>query len=128
MNKRSTENKGIQANTVKADVIAIGDNARAEQHNYASPSSDFQTSLDEMLARLKEALAQVPEDKRNEAQAIEALTGELVQTGNQEKPNPTLLEIKGESLKKAAENLASVAPIVLQIASQIIAHILTAPR
>ena len=127
-NNRSTKNEGIQANNIKADVIAVGAGATANQTNYAAPSSDAQAALEKLVADLKTALAQVPPDKQGDAQAVELLSDELLTTSNQEKPNPKVLEIKGEGLKKAAENLASVAPIVLQIAGQIVAHILTTPH
>ena len=54
------------------------------------------------------------------------MTEDLVESGKQEKPNKRLLEIKGESLKAAAENLAEVTPTIVTIASQIVKFVLMA--
>jgi hypothetical protein len=128
MGNRSSKNEGIQANSVQADVIAVGQNAKAQQNKYVNASEASQKQLDDLLVQLKEALAQVPPDRSDDAQAVTALTEELVQSGKQEKPNPKLLEIKGESLKAAAQNLAAVMPTVLAIATQIVGHILAGPH
>jgi hypothetical protein len=47
-----------------------------------------------------------------------------VETAKADKPNKTLLQISGEGLKKAAENLAGVAPAVVGIAGQVIALVM----
>ncbi len=127
MSNKSTKNEGIQANNIKAEVIAVGANAHAEQHKYVN-SGDFQNSLDELVKQLREALAQIPQEKADDVEVVGALTEELVQAGTQEKPNRKLLEIKGENLKAAAQNLADIAPTVLLIATQIIGQILTLGR
>jgi type VI protein secretion system component VasK len=128
MDNRSTKNEGIQANTVKADVIAVGQNAHAEQHLHSTPDSTPQETLDALMAQLKDVLAQLPTEQQEDAQVVEVLADELVQTSQQEVANPKLLEIKGEGLKKAAENLAAVAPIAVQIAGQIVTGVLNMAR
>ncbi len=98
------------------------------------PSSDARiedearAQLEKLIADLQQTLNQVPEENRKDAEAVAALTTDLVQTSEQEEPNRTVLEIKGEGLKKAAENLAAIAPTVLSIATQIVTHILTMGR
>jgi hypothetical protein len=125
---RSTKNEGIQANNVKADVIAVGQNAHAEQHNYASGGQPDEKTLNELVSQLKQALASVAKERGDEVDAVHALTQDLIETGKSEKPNKKLLEIKGEGLKAAAKNLAEVAPTVVAIASQIVNAILVMHR
>lgn len=120
------KNEGIQADSVKADVMAVGKNAHAEQTNYGTYDPATQEALDDLLSKLSEALGTVPEEQKEDVEAISVLTEDLVESGKQEKPNKRLLEIKGESLKAAAQNLAEVTPIVLTIASQIVKYILLA--
>jgi hypothetical protein len=47
-----------------------------------------------------------------------------VETAKVDKPNKTLLQISSEGLKKAAENLAEVAPAVVGIAGQVITTVM----
>jgi hypothetical protein len=47
----------------------------------------------------------------------------MVEQASAEKPNKTMLQITGEGLKKAAENIADVLPTVLEIATKIVAVI-----
>lgn len=124
---RSTKNEGIQANNIKAEVMAVGSHAHAEQHKIVQ-GGDAQATLDDLLTQLKEALAQVPAAQREDAEAVETLAHDLAQTSSQETPNKKLLEIKAESLKAAAKNLAEVAPTVMLIATQVVNHILTGGR
>lgn len=120
---KPSKNEGIQADSVKADVIAVGKNAHAEQTNYGTYDP---ATLDDLLSQLSEALGSVPEEQKEDVEAVSVLTEDLVESGKQEKPNKRLLEIKGESLKAAAQNLAEVTPTVLAIASQIVKYVLLA--
>jgi hypothetical protein len=47
-------------------------------------------------------------------------TKSLVDLAKAERPNQTMLQITGEGLKKAAENLKDVLPTVVTIATQIV--------
>jgi hypothetical protein len=47
----------------------------------------------------------------------------LVEQAKSEKPNKTMLQITGDGLKQAAQNLAEVMPAVVTIASQIVMSI-----
>lgn len=122
---RSSRNDGIQANTVKAEVLAVGQNAHAEQHRYAAPAGDAQQvpSLDELIAQLKAALAKFPPDKADEVQAVEMLIDDLVQSSRQEQVNPKFLQFKAEGFKAAADSVATFAPAVPTLAAQIIGSI-----
>ena len=118
-----------QSATNSKNVTQIGYSSGDITISY--PSSDARiedearAQLEKLIADLQQTLNQVPEENRKDAEAVAALTTDLVQTSEQEEPNRTVLEIKGEGLKKAAENLAAIAPTVLSIATQIVTHILT---
>lgn len=76
--------------------------------------------LETLIGQLSEALQKVPEGHQEEAQAVAETAKVLVDTAKAEKPNKTMLQISGEGLKLAAQNLADVMPAVLNIARQII--------
>ena len=94
----------------------------------AMPASDeaAREQLQKLVEQLSQALAspKVQETKKEEAEAVAASAQILVETAKAEKPNKTLLQSSGEVLKKAAENLAEVAPTVIGIATQIVTAVL----
>jgi hypothetical protein len=69
---------------------------------------------------LNEALQKIPAEKQEDAQAVAETAKALIDVAKSEKPNKTMLQITGEGLKKAAQNLAEAMPTVLTIASQIV--------
>ena len=91
----------------------------------AIPHADeaSKAELAQLVQQLQEALAQVPADKQEEAEAVAIATKDLVEKAQAEKPNRASIQISGEGLKKAAENLAGVMPTVLTIAGQIVTAI-----
>jgi len=92
----------------------------------ALPNADeaAKANLQQLVNQLDEELKQVPADKAEEAEAVAQMTKTLVETANSEKPNKMMLQITGEGLKKAAENLAAIVPNVVKIAGAIVAGIL----
>ena len=76
--------------------------------------------LETLIGQLSEALEKVPEGHQEQAQAVAETAKVLVDTAKAEKPNKTMLQISGEGLRLAAQNLAAVTPAVLNIARQII--------
>jgi hypothetical protein len=76
--------------------------------------------LQDLIGQLSEALQQAPPEKVEEAEAVAQSAEVLVQQAIAEKPNKTMIKITGDSLRQAAENIASVLPTVLGIASQIL--------
>jgi regulator of replication initiation timing len=79
--------------------------------------------LEELIKQLSESLVKVPPEKSEEAEAVAASAQALVEQAKGEKPNKTLLQISGDGLKQAAQNLAEVMPAVVTIASQIVMSI-----
>jgi len=80
--------------------------------------------LAQLIAQLSDVLQQVPESRQEQAEAVAQTAKVLVDTAKSEKPNKTLLQISGEGLKQAAQNLADVLPAVVAIATQIVATII----
>jgi internalin A len=89
------------------------------------PQADASTKaeLEELIKELNDALQQVPDDKAEDAEAVAQSAEMLVEKAAEEKPNKTMVQITGESLKQAAQNLADVTPTVLSIATQIVATV-----
>ncbi len=73
-----------------------------------------------LVEELSKALQAVPEEKKEDAVAVAQTAEALVEQAKAEKPNKTLLNITGEGLKQAAQNLVEVMPAVVTIASQIV--------
>lgn len=80
--------------------------------------------LQRSLEQLSQALEQIPASLKEQAEAVASATQMLVETAKADKPSKTMIEITGDGLKKAAENLAGVAPAVVGIAAQIVTTIL----
>ena len=85
-----------------------------------SDDESTRKELETLIGQLSEALEKVPEGHQEQAQAVAETAKVLVDTAKAEKPNKTMLQISGEGLRLAAQNLAQVTPAVLNIARQII--------
>ena len=94
---------------------------RTTQSIGAIPHADasFKEALEELVEELKVVLQQAPPEQGEEAEAVAEFAQELVEAAKEEKPNKFKLRISADGLKKAAENLATIVPPVLAIASQI---------
>ncbi|PWH13356.1 MAG: hypothetical protein DDG60_10365 [Anaerolineae bacterium] len=76
--------------------------------------------LEKLIGALSEALQSLPAESQEQAEAVAETAKALVEAASAEKPNKTILQISGEGLKQAAQNLAGVMPSVVTIASQIV--------
>jgi hypothetical protein len=65
-------------------------------------------------------LQKAPVESQEQAEAVAETAKSLVDAAKVEKPNKALVQISGEGLKQAAQNLAGVMPVVVQIATQIV--------
>ncbi len=86
-----------------------------------------QADKDELIRlvnALKTQLEQTPPDKTAEAETLAKRTDKLVKELEEPQPDREMVETMGNSLKKAAENLAGALPVVLPIATQIVAYVL----
>ncbi|HTP01912.1 MAG TPA: hypothetical protein VMJ64_11110 [Anaerolineales bacterium] len=76
-----------------------------------------------LLGQLSKELEQIPTSLQEQAQAVSASVQVLVDTAKAQQPNKPMLQITADGLKKAAENLAGVAPMVVTIAGQVVTAI-----
>jgi hypothetical protein len=81
---------------------------------------DSRKELERLIGQLSDALQKVPPEKQEEAEAVAETARVLIEAAKADKPNRTLLQITGEGLKKAAQDLVKATPVVLQTASQIV--------
>lgn len=88
----------------------------------AMPAGDTGTrqELSNLIQQLSDTLQKLPAEQQEYAQALADTTQALVDAAKQQKPNATMVQITSEGLMKAAKNLATVAPVVLPLASQIV--------
>jgi len=104
-------------------IINIKSTLTNVQQSIGDISSTDETArkeLESLIGQLSEALQKVPAEHQEQAQAVAETAKVLVDTAKAEKPNKTMLQISGEGLKQAAQNLAGVMPTVLTIAGQIV--------
>jgi hypothetical protein len=85
-----------------------------------SEDESTRKELEKLIGELSETLQKAPEESQEQAEAVALTAKSLVDAANVEKPNKSLLQISGEGLKQAAQNLAGVMPVVVQIATQIV--------
>ncbi len=112
--KMSGDFRGAIIN-IKSTLTNVQQSVGAIQTN----DENARKELEKLIGELNEALQKIPETKHEQAQAVAETAKALVDTAKAEKPNKTMVQITGESLKKAAENLADVMPTVVTIAGQI---------
>jgi hypothetical protein len=120
------------------DKITISGNIQNSILNIKSTLTNVQQSIGSMPAgdeaarqelqglidQLGQALENVPQSLKDEAEAVATAAQMLVENAKAEKPNKPLLQISGEGLKKASENLSQLAPTLVGIASQIVAAVM----
>jgi len=102
-------------------------NIKSTLTNVQQSIGDIRTSdetarkeLETLVGQLSDALQKVPEGHQEQAEAVAETAKMLVDTAKAETPNKTMLQISGEGLKQAAQNLADVMPTVVTIASRIV--------
>jgi hypothetical protein len=118
--------KITQSGDFRGAIVTVGSQLQQVQQSIgAIPHADesAKQELSQLIQQLQEALAQTPADKQEEAEAVVVAAAELVEKAKVAKPNKTSIQISGEGLKKAAQNLASIMPTVLTIAGQIVTAI-----
>ncbi|HEY1011072.1 MAG TPA: hypothetical protein VGE07_00105 [Herpetosiphonaceae bacterium] len=80
---------------------------------------DQKQELTQLLAELQAALATVPAEHTEAAEAMADTAKELIEKAAKDKPNKTTIQITADGLKAAATNLAAVLPTIIPIAGQI---------
>jgi ElaB/YqjD/DUF883 family membrane-anchored ribosome-binding protein len=121
MGDKITFNGDIQKSTIGIrSTFTIMTNVGKSVDTIPTDDQAARAELQHLIEQLSQVLEKVPESKKDEAEAVAASAQTLVENAKAEKPNKALLQISGEGLKKAAENLAEVTPTVLSIAGQVV--------
>ena len=102
--------------TLPAHVVACRRSSPSPFCIYPAAKQELQ----HLIQQLSDELQKIPPEKKEAAEAVSATAKVLVEQANAEKPNHTMLQITGEGLKQAAKNLVDVAPLVINIATQIV--------
>ena len=106
--KRASGNYGIQADNVTADVMAVGDNARASKQVIGSASREELAATVEQLSAALRALNLQPHAK----DAIEEDVSALRSEASAEKPKPDRVE---SLLKNIAGKLKMVGVVLSDV-------------
>lgn len=122
---QSRTNVTMSGSTVSGAAVNIGGHQALSGNTtltYAEggTSHDARQDVEKLAQQLLSELSKLQSVDKDEAEAIQALTQEALELTRKTKPNPSLLKIKGESLKQAAQNLLTVAPIAADIAAALL--------
>ena len=79
-------------------------------------SEDVRERLKAEIANLLAELEKTPKEHNEQVTEVKIAAEDAVEEANKPKPDQKRLQIRGESLKKAAVNLLAVAPIAVKIA------------
>jgi hypothetical protein len=85
-------------------------------------------TLVQLIAQLDTLLQGLPPEQAAEAEKVVKRAQALIEEAGKSAPDKEFIEFSGESLKKAAQNLASVLPAVLPIATQIVGYVMSLLR
>jgi hypothetical protein len=83
-------------------------------------SEDLRETIKTQVAEILAELEKQPADQTDAVQEVKMAVEDAVAEAEKLRPEKKRLEIRGESLKKAAENLAAVAPIAVKIAKTLL--------
>jgi ElaB/YqjD/DUF883 family membrane-anchored ribosome-binding protein len=113
----------INLSDIQQSSVSIKSRLENASQSIGSLTSATQSERDEvaqLVDKLSEALQQVPSDKKDEALKVLRRLEILLEDTSSGKPDKDRIEITGESLILAAKNLATVAPFVLTVATQVV--------
>jgi len=116
------------SNVVGSSNVNIGStlsNVSQQVGALAQGSAAEKAELAQLIRQLTAELEKLPAAHQEEAETVAELAQDMVDEAGKEKPKKGKLAITGEGLKKAAQNLAEVAPLIGTIAGQIVIKILS---
>jgi hypothetical protein len=82
-------------------------------------SEELRQTVQQQIEQLVEALKAVPAEHTDKVQEVKVAAEDAVGEATKDQPDKGRLRIRAESLRKAAENLGAIAPIVLDIAARL---------
>lgn len=108
---------------VNLNIATTLSDVRQSINNIQTISQRDKDDFEKLILQLMHELQKAPKEKLEEAESVAEYAKELVDEVSKETPKKIKVNISKEGLIKAAENIANVLPMVLQIAKQIINHI-----
>jgi len=120
----------LSGNFTGASITIQARMERLREQAGVLPTADQPTkeALTDLIEQLSTLLQQVPTQQVGEAEKVAKRAQALVEEAGKPNPDKEFVEFSGESLKKAAQNIAGVLPAVLPIATQIVAHVMSMLR
>lgn len=112
------------------NVLSIGSLLSAANQTIQIHSvipSDQKEEIKDLLEQLNQQLRVLPEEYADDAEAVAEMAKSLVENAAKEKPNRRINEVTAEGLKKAAENISKITPLVLTTVLEIISFIQKIP-
>jgi len=116
-------NTNIHGNNNLLTIGSILTSANQSVEATSTLDESEKETLQNMLDQLQQHLQEVPDDFADDAEAVAEMARSFVEGATKEKRNKKLLKITAEGLKKAAENIASIAPNVLNTVLAIIVFV-----
>jgi hypothetical protein len=83
-------------------------------------SEDVRETLKQQIEELLAELAKQPEDQTRDVKEVKMAAEDAVSEADKPEPDKERLQIRGDKLIEAAKNLATVAPIAVQIAKTLL--------
>jgi TolA-binding protein len=145
MRKHQQEEKNNNYGSIEGGVINIGgtqsingpvviqmrsqlDRVSQQVSNIPHAQAAERQTMSELVNSLKEQIERAPAGYESQIETLVKRLAALTEALEETQPEPELVKANGESLKKAAENIAGVLPVVLKIVSQIVPHALSMIR
>ncbi len=89
-------------------------------HNAPQLDDNFKAELTSLIDQLTVALTEVPDEYAEDAEAVAVEAGRLAEDVSRAKPNRRSIQISADGLKRAAQDLAAIAPPVMTIVQSIL--------
>lgn len=109
---------------VRMDVKSRLENVAQTINSLLIADETSKTELVKLIEELKIALTKIPKEKAEEAEKVIGRVVALAREVGEEKPEREMIIMTGESLKRAAKNIADVLPSVPPITARIITAVL----
>jgi hypothetical protein len=106
-------------------TITVGDLSQNVE-KLPDTSEDEKAELNRLIEELRQELKTVPAEAAAQAELVAARVETLVREASAEKPDKEEVEHSASKLQQAAEKMKGVMPVVLEIATQVVGHIVRA--
>lgn len=110
----------IHASGSIVNIQSTLENVSQVIHNAPQLDNNFKAELTNLIEQLTAALTEVPDEHAEDVEAIAVEAGRLAEDVSRAKPNKRSIQISADGLKRAAQNLAANAPLVMSIAQSIV--------